>query len=200
MATKPFRKSIVTPVGVAVYPHVTPGSPDSKFGDPVYKCNLRLEGEDATQFIAKIEEMKVQAMKHLGVKDLIVPIVPALDDDKNVIPGAFDVKTKAKAFFKQADGSMVENHLTVVDAKKQPYDVSNGAIWGGSKLKLALNVGAVSTSIYSGLMLRINAVQVIDLVTGGQGGANAFDKEDGFTAEPKPAVTVAEGEDETIDF
>ena len=199
MATKPFRKSIVTPVGVAVYPHVTPGSPDSKFGDPVYKCNLRLEGEDATQFIAKIEEMKVQAMEHLGVKDLIVPIVPALDDDKNVIPGAFDVKTKAKAFFKQADGSMVENHLTVVDAKKQPYDVSNGAIWGGSKLKLALNVGAVSTSIYSGLMLRINAVQVIDLVTGGQGGANAFDKEDGFTAEPKPEPVVAEGGDE-IDF
>ena len=66
--------------------------------------------------------------------------------------------------------------------------------------KLALNVGAVSTSIYSGLMLRINAVQVLDLVTGGQGGASAFDKEDGFVAEPKPVAKVAEGEDETIDF
>jgi len=197
MATKPFRKSIVTPVGTAIYPHIT--APDAKFGDPVYKCNLRLTGEDATQFIAKIEEMKVQAMEHLGVKDLIVPIVPALDDDKNEIPGAFDVKTKAKAFFKQADGSMVENNLTIVDAQKNPYDSANGAIWGGSKLKLALNVGAVSTSIYSGLMLRITAVQVLDLVTGGQGGASAFDKEDGFTAEPKPAPVVAEGGDD-IDF
>ena len=197
MATKPFRKTIVTPVGTAIYPHLT--APDAKFGDPVYKCNLRLTGEDATQFIAKIEEMKVQAMEHLGVKDLIVPIVPALDDDKQPIPGAFDVKTKAKAFFKQADGSVVENVLTIVDAQKNPYDAANGAIWGGSKVKLALNVGAVSTSIYSGLMLRITACQVLDLVTGGQGGANAFDKEDGFTAEPKPAPVVAEGGDD-IDF
>ena len=197
MAVKPFRKTIVTPVGTAIYPHIT--APDAKFGDPVYKCNLRLTGEDATQFIAKIEEMKVQAMEHLGVKDLIVPIVPALDDDKNEIPGAFDVKTKAKAFFKQADGSMVENNLTIVDAQKNPYDAANGAIWGGSKLKLALNVGAVSTSIYSGLMLRITAVQVIDLVTGSQGGANAFDVEDGFTAESKPApVATADGDE--IDF
>ena len=197
MAVKPFRKTIVTPVGTAIYPHLT--APDAKFGDPVYKCNLRLTGEDATQFIAKIEEMKVQAMEHLGVKDLIVPIVPALDDDKNEIPGAFDVKTKAKAFFKQADGSVVENVLTIVDSQKNPYDASNGAIWGGSKVKLALNVGAVSTSIYSGLMLRITACQVLDLVTGGQGGANAFDKEDGFTAEPKPAPVAAEGGDD-IDF
>jgi len=197
MATKPFRKSIVTPVGTAIYPHLT--TPDAKWGEPTYKCNLRLTGEDATQFIAKIEEMKVQAMEHLGVKDLIVPIVPALDDDKNEIPGAFDVKTKAKAFFKQADGSMVENNLTIVDSQKNPYDASNGAIWGGSKLKLALNVGAVSTSIYSGLMLRISACQVIDLVTGSQGGANAFDKEDGFTAEPKPTpVATADGDE--IDF
>ena len=40
---------------------------------------------------------------------------------------------------------------------------------------------------------------MIDLVTGSQGGANAFDKEDGFTAEPKPVAKVAEGADE-IDF
>jgi hypothetical protein len=198
MATKPFRKTIVTPVGTAIYPHLT--APDAKFGDPVYKCNLRLTGEDATQFIAKIEEMKVQAMEHLGVKDLIVPIVPALDDDKQPIPGAFDVKTKAKAFFKQADGSMVENNLTIVDSQKNPYDAANGAIWGGSKVKLALNVGAVSTAVYSGLMLRITACQVIDLVTGGQGGANSFDVEDGYEAESKPVAKVAEGEDETIDF
>ena len=198
MATKPFRKSLVTPVGVAIYPWLN--TPDSRFGDPTYKVNLRLTGEDATKFIAQVDALKEEAKAHLGVEDLIVPIVPALDDDKNEIPGAYDVKTKAKAHFKQADGSLVDNHITIVDAHKNPMDESAGTIWGGSKLKLALNVGAVSTSIYSGLMLRINAVQVIDLVTGGQGGANAFDKEDGFTAEPKPAVVVAEGEDESIDF
>ena len=197
MAVKPFRKTVVTPVGTAIYPWLN--TPDSRFGDPTYKVNLRLTGEDATKFIAQVDALKEEAMAHLGVKDLIVPIVPALDDDKNEIPGAFDVKTKAKAFFKQSDGSMVENNLTIVDAQKNPMDESAGTIWGGSKIKLALNVGAVATSIYQGLMLRINAVQVIELVTGGQGGANAFDKEDGFTAEQKPAPVSAEGGDD-IDF
>ena len=197
MAVKPFRKTVVTPVGTAIYPWLN--TPDSRFGDPTYKVNLRLTGEDATKFIAQVDAIKEEAKAHLGVNDLVVPIVPALDDDKNEIPGAFDVKTKAKAFFKQSDGSMVENNLTIVDAQKNPMDESAGTIWGGSKIKLALNVGAVATSIYQGLMLRINAVQVIELVTGGQGGANAFDKEDGFTAEQKPAPVAAEGGDD-IDF
>ena len=198
MATKPFRKTIVTPVGTAIYPWLN--TPDTRFGEPTFKVNLRLTGEDAIKFIAQVDALKEEAKAHLGVADLIVPIVPALDDDRNEIPGAYDVKTKAKAHFKQADGSLVENHITIVDAQKNPMDESAGTIWGGSKIKLALNVGAVSTSIYSGLMLRINAVQVIELVTGGQGGANAFDKEDGFTAEPKPVAKVVEGEDESIDF
>ena len=198
MAVKPFRKSIVTPVGTAIYPWLS--TSDTRFGEPTFKVNLRLTGEDATKFIAQVDALKEEAKAHLGVADLIVPIVPALDDDRNEIPGAYDVKTKAKAHFKQADGSLVENRITIVDAQKNPMDESAGTIWGGSKIKLALNVGAVSTSIYSGLMLRINAVQVIELVTGGQGGANAFDKEDGFTAEPKPVAKVAEGEDESIDF
>jgi len=198
MAVKPFRKSIVTPVGTAIYPWLN--TPDTRFGEPTFKVNLRLTGEDATKFIAQVDALKEEAKAHLGVADLIVPIVPALDDDRNEIPGAYDVKTKAKAHFKQADGSLVENRITIVDAQKNPMDESAGTIWGGSKIKLALNVGAVSTSIYSGLMLRINAVQVIELVTGGQGGANAFDKEDGFTAEPKPVAKVVEGEDESIDF
>ena len=197
MAVKPFRKTVVTPVGTAIYPWLN--TPDSRFGDPTYKVNLRLTGEDATKFIAQVDAIKEEAKAHLGVNDLVVPIVPALDDDKQPIPGAFDVKTKAKAFFKQSDGSMVENNLTIVDAQKNPMDESAGTIWGGSKVKLALNVGAVATSIYQGLMLRINAVQVIELVTGGQGGANAFDKEDGFTAEQKPAPVAAEGGDD-IDF
>ena len=197
MAVKPFRKTVVTPVGTAIYPWLN--TPDSRFGDPTYKVNLRLTGEDATKFIAQVDAIKEEAMAHLGVKDLVVPIVPALDDDKNEIPGAYDVKTKAKAHFKQADGSLVENRITIVDAQKNPMDESAGTIWGGSKLKLALNVGAVSTSIYSGLMLRINAVQVIDLVTGGQGGANSFDVEDGFTAEPKP-TSVATTDGDEFDF
>ena len=198
MATKPFRKSIVTPAGIAVYPWLN--APDVRFGDPTFKVNLRVTGEEAVAFIAEVDKIKEEALAHLGAKELVVPIVQAVDTDKVVIEGAYDIKCKAKAFFKQADGSLVENNITIVDAQKNKMDESAGTIWGGSKLKVALNIGAVSTAVYSGLMFRINAVQVLELVTGGQGGANAFDKEDGFTAEPKATPVVAEGEDESIDF
>ena len=195
MADKPFKKTIVTPVGVAIYPHLN--QPDVKFGDPTYRCNLRLEGEDAKAFIAKLEEFKAEAKEHLGAtKDLVLPVVPALDQDKNPIEGAFDIKCKTKAFFKTPEGSLIENKISIVDSNKEPLDKSV-AIWGGSKVRLALQIGAVSTAIYSGLMCRIQACQVIELVTGNQSPTDMFDKEDGYKAEKnEPAL---ETEDE-IDF
>jgi len=194
MATKPFKKTIVTPVGVAIYPHLN--QPDVKFGEPTYRCNLRLEGEDATAFIAKLEEFKAEAKEHLGAtKDLVLPIADAVDQDKNPIPGAIDVKCKTRAFFKTADGSLVENKISIVDSNKEAMDKSV-AIWGGSKVRLALQIGAVSTAIYSGLLCRIQAVQVLELVSGNSSPTDMFDKEDGYKAEKKePAL-----EEDDIDF
>lgn len=204
MALKPFKKSIVTPVGVAIYPWLH--EPDTRFGDPTYKVNLRIEGEEAKIFLSNLKQIRDEAIEYLKqdnpkltAENFKVPVVEATNEDGSVIENAWDVKTKAKAFFKQKDGTLQPNNLTIVDSQKNPIGKET-QIWGGSKLKVALSVGAVSTAIYSGLMLRINGVQVLDLVSGGSGATNLFDKEDGFvTAEPVSKPIASEGEDD-FDF
>lgn len=203
MALKPYRKSLVTPEGTAIYPWLT--EPDSRFGDPTYKVNLRISGDAAKAFVAKVEEVKAEAVVYLQqdnpkltAENFKVPLVEAKDESGNTIPDTWDVKAKTKAFYKKADGSMAPMKFVVVDAQKNEMD-KDTAIWGGSKLKLALNIGAVSTAIYSGLMFRINGVQVLELVTGGGNAASMFDKEDGYVAEEKVNPVELTG-DEDIDF
>ena len=203
MAQKPFRKTLVTPAGIAEYPWLQ--TPDTRFGEPTYKVNVRISGEEAVAFMAKVEEVKAEALAHLQeepknkkLADLTLPIAEAEDEDGNVIPDTWIVKCKAKAFFTGQDGKVTENKLTIVDAKKQPINVS---IYGGSTVKVAISVGAAATSIYKGLVFRIAGVQVINLVSGG-GAANLFNEEDGFEAEDeqraaksKPQVATAEAAD-----
>lgn len=208
MAQKPYRKTIVTPAGIAEYPWLQ--TPDTRFGEPTYKVNVRISGEEAVAFMEKIEEIKAEALAHLQedpknkkLIDLTLPIAEAEDENGNTIPDTWIVKCKAKAFFTGQDGKVVENKLTIVDAKKKPVSVS---IYGGSKVKVAINVGAAATSIYKGLVFRIAGVQVLELVSGG-GASNLFSEEDGFeadesqvaSAQPKPAPAESAGDDE-VDF
>lgn len=208
MAQKPFRKTLITPVGIAEYPWLQ--TPDTRFGEPTYKVNVRISGEEAVAFMEKLEEVKAEALAHLHedpknkkLTDLTLPIAEAEDEDGNTIPDTWIVKCKAKAFFTDREGKVTENKLTIVDAKKQPIGVS---VYGGSKVKVAISIGAVATSIYKGLVFRIAGVQVLELVSGG-GASNLFTEEDGFEADdsqkasnkaPKPVATDA-GDDE-VDF
>jgi hypothetical protein len=209
MAQKPFRKTLVTPAGIAEYPWLQ--TPDTRFGEPTYKVNVRISGDEAVAFMEKIEAVKAEALAHLQedpknkkITDLTVPIVEAEDEDGNVIPDTWIVKCKAKAFFTSQDGKVIENKLTIVDAKKNPIDVS---IYGGSTLKVAISVGAAATSIYKGLVFRIAGVQVLNLVTGG-GASNLFSEEDGFEADDshkasnvaKPASTPEVSDDDEVEF
>lgn len=208
MALKPFRKTLMTPVGIAEYPWLQ--TPDTRFGEPTYKVNVRISGDEAVAFMEQVEAIKAEALEYLQqdpknqrIKDLTLPIVEAEDESGNVIPNTWVVKCKARAFFTTSDGKVVENKLNIVDAKKKPIDVS---IYGGSKLKVAIGVGAAATSIYKGLVFRIAGVQVLDLVQGGS--SNLFNVEDGFeaddsqqasTATPSPAK-VDQSYDEDVDF
>lgn len=208
MAQKPFRKTLVTPAGIAEYPWLQ--TPDTRFGEPTYKVNVRISGDEAVAFMEKIEEVKAEALAHLQedpknkkLADLTLPIAEAEDEEGNTIPDTWIVKCKAKAFFTGQDGKVVENKLTIVDAKKKPVGVS---IYGGSKVKVAINVGAAATSIYKGLVFRIAGVQVLELVSGG-GATNLFSEEDGFEADesqvaakPKPAPAESVGDDEDVEF
>ena len=208
MATRPFRKAAVTPAGIAEYPWLL--TPDTRFGDPTYKVNVRISGDEGQAFVDQVETMKAEALTHLkedpknnNLTDLITPIVAATADDGSVIPKTWIVKCKTRAFFKNKDGSLVENKLQIVDSKKAPMNGVN--IWGGSTLKVAITIGAVATSIYKGLVFRIAGVQVLDLVSGGSQANSMFKDEDGFVADEsmtkeilKPVITQAAADE--VDF
>ena len=195
MARNQYRKNVIVPTGVLSYPWLTQGSPDVRFGAGKYKTNSVISGPEAEAFMEQMKTIKAEALAHLqlddaNLTDLKLPIDEAKDDEGNIIAGSWVVKAKANAEFKNPDGTTSPNELVIVDASKtRMHGPVN--IWSGTKAKLAVQVGAVNTSIYKGIVFRLNGVQIIDLVSGG--GADMFDREDGFTAEPTPAPTkVAE--------
>lgn len=204
MAKRAFKRSIVTPTGTCQWPWLTMGNPDTKFGPGVYRTNLIIDGSDAEAFMKKVEEIKQEAENFIKEenpqhKPLVVPIDKAQDENGKQIPGQYIVKAKAKAYFQNQDGTQTHNEILIVDAKKTKLtDVS---IWSGTKAKLAIDVGVVATAVYTGLVFRLKAVQVIDLVTGGSG-TDSFDVEDGFEADETQTKTVSEvtDEDEAVHF
>ena len=189
MARQQYRKNIIVPTGILSYPWLTQGNPDVRFGAGKYKTNSVISGPEAEKFMAELEVIKAEALAHLqqddaSLSDLKLPVDPAKDDEGNVIAGSWVVKAKANAEFKNPDGTTSPNELVIVDANKtRMHGPVN--IWSGTKAKLAVQVGAVNTAIYKGIVFRLNGVQIIDLVSGG--GVDLFDKEDGFTAEPQAA-------------
>ena len=208
MAT-PYKKNIVTPIGTMSYPWLTQGNPDIRFGAPgKYKVNLIISGPEAEAFKVKVDEIKAEALAHLQkdnpkLADLVVPMDLHKDENGVEIPGTYVVKPKANAAFRRPDGTEEPNKLVIVDADKKPLPEGT-AIWSGSQGKVAISVGAIDSGVYKGLVFRIAATQVTELVEGGAGGASSmFDKEDGYKAPaeaPKETRTVEEIPDEEIHF
>ena len=187
MAT-PYKKNIVTPIGTMSYPWLTQGNPDIRFGAPgKYKVNLIITGPEAEEFKAKVDEIKAEALAHLQkdnpkLQDLVVPLDLHKDENGVEIPGTYVVKPKANAAFRNADGTETPNKLVRVDADKKPI-AEDVAVWSGSKGKVAISVGAIDSGVYKGLVFRISAIQITELVEGGAGGASSmFEKEDGYSA------------------
>jgi|14BtaG_2_1085337.scaffolds.fasta_scaffold00797_7 hypothetical protein len=202
-----MAKSKVTPAGTAQWPRLN--SPDTKFDeDGVYKTDLVLgaeESEDLREAIDQIAEegwqnaidkeskpAKKNALKKFNYH---APYFPEEDDQTGEETGNFVFRFKTKA--KNKDGSTKK--LPLVDAKKKPV----GEIVGnGSTIKVAFspNDYQMPTSKQYGCTLYLNAVQVLDLVAAGGGGASAFDEEDGFESEEAPEEVFAgasDSEDET---
>ena len=181
---KPWSKSFVTPEAVAEYPWLT--TPDTRFGEPTYKVNLRFFGEEGENLVKQFEGYAEEALAHMKqidpafkkIKALSIPIAQAEDADGNEIPGEYVLKLKCKAFITLKDGSTVDNKPQVVDSQKNPFE---GSVFGGSKVKVNLRLSAYP-GFGGGLSARILAVMVKELVSGGSR-TDAFDVEDGFVAQ-----------------
>jgi hypothetical protein len=176
----------VSPVGVALYPHLM--KPDTRFGENKFTCRL--------------------AFKPSEVKD-IVNQVKALAKD------AFDdIKGKHLPFKKEEDGTVslqakTEFKPAIVDSKGVQV-TGKLAIGNGSQLRMSVAFSAYE-GMGGGVTAYLNSVQVISLVEFGagsefgeyQGDDDAYVADASLTGDvedEKPETSDGGDDGETFDF
>lgn len=194
MAKSTTKVSMITPKGPSIYPKVN--APDYKF-DPrgKYSSKIRLDASDpAVQaFVSRLEklrddffasevsrltaEKKAALAKELGV-DSVIKI--ERDDETGEETGFLIFSASMYASGERKDGSRWEQKPAIFDAKGNELK-NPPAIYGGTVMKLSVDVDPFvnQTSKKVCLSTRLTAVQVINLVTGGQRSFSGY----GFGAE-----------------
>jgi len=196
-----------SPKGIAKYAWLN--RPDTQFvADGVYKVNLLIPAAEASELCAALDSAADEAVaiaqaaaKSPAIAKTVkraAPYGPALDDQGEDTGNIeFKFKMNAKVTFK--DGTVKPMKPFFFDAKGKPLAVCP-AVYGGSELKVNFSPAPyfAAASKTAGVSLRINAIQIITLVSGGGGNASGFgfaeeaDGFDGSTIET-PAAAGAEG-------
>jgi hypothetical protein len=196
---------IVTPAGIAIYPHLT--QPDFKF-NPLgqYKVDLSLTEDEAAPLIAKFDEVMEEAKRKVPPgKPLKIAEPPYHNelDDEGQETGRVIFRFTMKAKFNTKDGRTIEMSPKLFDAQGTLMtDVDS--IWGGSKLRISSALVPYHVPARgAGVSMRLQAVQIIELKTGG-GGADAsnygFEATEGFTAPQEETAQVQGFEIDDEDF
>lgn len=194
--------------GTFVYPKVN--KPDTKFkNEGQYQVRLRVPAEQAQPVMDRIDALaqealaetkatlieqgkKVQAAKLSLAKDK--PYRPALDDDGNET-GEIEFNFKMTASGVDKDGrswTRAPKFFSASGKELKGEDIPQ--VWGGTVGRVSGTFNPFCTAIGAGVSLRLGAIQIIELVTGGGGGDAAsmgFGAEDGY--EPPPSEGAAEG-------
>jgi hypothetical protein len=199
MAEKKKGIKYTTPKGIAQHPRLT--EPDTKFVPTgVFSVKLRLSAEEAAPLMAimdtlaeetyqetkaKLEEKpsdpkKIAAQKKsLAALTLASPGYTMDCDDEGEENGNVIFSFKMNHVITKADGTTTKIYPKLFDAKGVAIK-GKPAIFGGSELKISCTANGYYTAGTgkAGASLRLNAVQIIKLVSGG-GTAEGF----GFSEE-----------------
>lgn len=113
-------------------------------------------------------------------------------------------KSNKPLHFTDKQGNTRPNAPKLFDSKNKEFPKDED-IWGGSTLRIAFNAIPYYTAMAgAGISLRLKAVQVIELVSGGGGGNGAsygFGEEDGYVAPAAETKTVTAADvEEDEDF
>lgn len=197
-------QNMVTPPGVAVYPHLT--TPDTKFdANGVYKVSLSLTEEEAAPLIEKVEEVQEEATGMIPPgKRQKLSDPPYYDemDDQGQPTGRVIFKFKMKAKVNTKDGRTLEMSPKLFDSEGTLMtDVES--IWGGSVLRISADmIPFYVAAVGAGVSLRLKAVQIIDLKTGGGAGAESygFEATKGYVAPQAEELVEAEFAADAEDF
>jgi hypothetical protein len=216
-SSKPKSVNVLTPAGIAIFPKLN--TPDTKFkamGE--YSVKLLLSAEDAqpiidayekelaTYFEAVKEELmkgdgkskaKAKALKLAADK----PFKPEVDDNGDDT-GNMVVNFKMPARIAREGKEDIVLRPDVFDAQGKKV-VKVPEIWGGSKLRVSGQLRPFNAPIGVGVSLRLQAVQIIELRSGGSRDAAGYGfgaEEGGFSAEDAPAAsTPFDGDDAPSD-
>jgi hypothetical protein len=218
MATdkKPAVVKGTTPRGVFVFPAVTaPDYGNAAFPKPdgEYKVNLRLTEEEAEPLIKKLTPIYEQAHKDGQEAFEALPVAnrkklrngfqmndmheTEYDKETEEPTGYVIFKFKSKASGKNKKGDTWTRKPGIFNAKgvalKNPPQV-----WGGTEGKVSYSVNPyfIPGTGVAGISLRLEAVQILELVSAGSKSASAygFGQEDGYDeADEFPAGDAEEG-------
>jgi hypothetical protein len=193
-------KTITTPAGIARFPSLNRA--DTKFDEiGVYKVNLEMSAEDAEPFIKQIEAIFAEylpaKLAEINNKLVMDGLPKKTKLKQHAAPweendGLVQLKLKVPAMGKNKEtGEEYSRKPTLFDAAGKEEDVNIG---GGSKLKVAVVPYCWYTaSLGAGITLQPKAVQVLDLVTWGNGGtAEAY----GFDVSEAKAPAAKTGTDD----
>lgn len=179
---------ITSPKGVAKYPWLS--NCDTQYNtDGVYKINLLIPAAEAVELCATLDaaaeaafvKAKTEA-KTPAIAKLISMRKPYTSelDEAGEETGNIEFKFKMYAKVKMKDGSIKTMKPFIFDSKGVQMTVCP-AVYGGSVCRVNFTPAPyyVAKDKEAGVSLRLNAVQIITLVTGGRGDAKSL----GFGAE-----------------
>jgi hypothetical protein len=194
---------ITTPKGIARYPWLS--NADTQFNaDGVYKVGLLIPAAEARELCAQLDaaaDEAVKAAQAAAKSPALAKTVKRAEpyniflDEQGEDTGNIEFKFKMNAKVTFKDGTVKAMKPFFFDAKGKPLAVCP-AVYGGSGLKVNFSPAPyyAAASKTAGVSLRINAVQIIDLVTGGGGSASGFgfaEEADGFDGSSLPAEEAA---------
>lgn len=226
MAKKEKQKSIVSPEGTFKWPRLGPkpdmGTKEHPKPDGEFNTKLVFSKEEAEELERLVGPAHKEAVKEGERKFNAKPAAkrkgkpfvvnefmhPVYDEDDNET-GEFEVSFKMKASGKTKEGERWTRTLPRFDAKGKPLS-DKVMIYGGSKGRVSFFIDPyfIDGTNMAGISLRMAAVKVNDLVTGGvrEASAYGFEAEDGYEAEDSfdededsDSVDEAEDEDELDD-
>ena len=204
MSKKEKLPSFVSPKGTFRYPSlVTPdyGTKEFPKSDGEYKVQLILTEAEAQPLIEKLQPiydaaisegeekfkgLKVEQRKKLGALKANDLYAIEYDQETEEPTGNVIFKFSMTASGKTKEGKQWSRKPALFDAKGKPM-VDAPPIWGGTSGKISFEASSyfIPGTGAAGVKLRLNAAQIIDLVSGGNkdAGAFGFGEEDGYEAE-----------------
>ena len=223
---KPFKAT--TPRGVFKFPNlVTPDFGTKDFPKPAGEWNVRLilEADEAQALIKKLrpefDKAKMKAeeefaklpiatrkkLKEVTFNDFYTEVY---DKDTEEPTGQYEFRFKSTASGVTKDKKKWERKVALFDAKGVPIK-KIAAIWGGTVGKVSFTASPyfIPGTGAAGLILRLEAAQIIELSAGGSRNASeyGFGEEEGYDSTEESAGFTDEtggddsaaGGDDTVD-